>query len=160
MTALLLMLACLPFMILYPCNLTLYNVCCLNSIAEKLMFSWAFSCLKSWGCSHLILHHRGVAIHQVLQSTPVDLCVRSLHLLLHRANLSRNVCGRVQIFDKEKNVSHQLSNGSYIWQNHNTNEGRACDTLRTLILRSVVFAAGGGKWLHRYGNWKCLGIHF
>jgi len=61
-------------------------------------FSWAFSCLKSWGRSHLIFHHRGVAIRQVLQSTPVDLCVLSRHLHLHQANLNRNVCGRVQIF--------------------------------------------------------------
>jgi hypothetical protein len=60
-------------------------------------FSWAFSCLKSWGRSNLIYHHRGVAIHQVLQSTPLD-----RHRLLHQANLSRNVCGRVQIFDHKR----------------------------------------------------------
>lgn len=150
MTATLAVLACLPYMILYPCNLILYNVCSWNNIAENFMFSWVFSCSKSWGRCHLILHHRGVATHQVLPSTPVDLCVHSLHLLLRQVNLSRNVCGKVQTFDKKRCVSHQWSNVPYLRQNRSTNEGRACDTFRTVLLCS--FATGN--------DWKCLLIQF
>lgn len=157
MTALLLMPAYLPCMILYPCNVTLYISAVEASLPKVNVFTsvFLFEVMRPQP-PHISPQRSGNSTNSPKHPRPL----RPQPPPPPGKSKEEHVWESTDLWSQEISVSHQFSNVSYLWQNHNSSEERACDTFRTLFLCSVVFAAGGGKQPHRYGKWKCLGIHF